>query len=71
MKGEAMSHFVAWNGKVIIDHPKSSKANDTTDHTDQEKSKVVFGKLYPTTKFLSCQITSVYQIVQAKLSKAV
>ena len=30
LKGEVMSHFVAWNGKVIIDHPKYSKVNDTT-----------------------------------------
>ena len=62
MKGEAISHFVAWNGKVIIDHPKSSKVNDTTDRTDQEKSNLAFGKLYPTTKFLSWQITSVYAL---------
>ena len=30
LKGNILSHFVAWNGKVIIDHPNSSKVNDTT-----------------------------------------
>ena len=42
--------------------------NDTPDRTDQEKSKLAFGKLYPTMRFLSWQITSVYQIQQAKLA---
>ena len=62
LKGEAMFHFVAWNGKLIIDHPQSSKVNDTTDRENKKNSKLAFGKLYPETKFLSWQITGVYQV---------
>ena len=62
LNGEAMFHFVAWNGKLIIDHPQCSKVNDNTDRMDQEKSNLAFGKLFKKTKFLSWQITSVYQV---------
>ena len=47
LKGNVISHFVAWNGKVIIDHTNSSKANDTTDRKNPEKSKLAFAKLFP------------------------
>jgi hypothetical protein len=66
LNANVMSHFVAWDGNVIIDHPKSSKVNDATDRTDPKKSKLAFGKLYPPTEFISWQITSVYQIIQGK-----
>ena len=59
LKGNILSHFVAWNGKDIIDHPNSSKMNDTTDRTNPEKNRLAFAKLFPRI-FLLWQITSVY-----------
>ena len=59
LKGNILSHFVAWNGKDIIDHPNSSKMNDTTDRTNPEKNRLAFAKLFPRI-FLLLQITSVY-----------
>ena len=48
LKGNILSHFVTWNGKDIIDHPNSSKMNDTTDRTNTEKNRLAFAKLFPT-----------------------
>ena len=54
LKGNVLSHFLAWNGKVIIDHPNSSKENDTTDRTNSEKSRLAFTKLFPRHPFFCC-----------------
>ena len=62
LKGNVISHFLSWNGKVIIDHPNSSKVNDTTNRTNPEKSKLAFAKLFPRRVFSSWHITSVYQL---------
>ena len=43
---QTMSHFVAWDGKVIHDRPHESRVNNTSDRADFQGSKLVFGKLY-------------------------
>jgi len=55
------SHFVAWDGKMIHDHPKSSLVSDINDRKTKERSREVFSKLYR--KFKECRITRVYRIV--------
>ena len=62
LKGNIISHFLAWNGKVVIVHPNSSKVNDTTDRKNPEKSKLAFSKLFPGRMCSSWRITSVYQL---------
>ena len=56
------SHFVAWDGKMIHDHPKSSLVSDINDRKTKERSREVFSKLYR--KFKECRITRVYRIVE-------
>ena len=61
-KGCVMSHFVAWDGKNIIDQPFMSRVNETFDRNDPKMSKKAFGKLYPKVDFLSWQITGVFEL---------
>ena len=63
IEGRTISHFVAWDGKVIYDRPFTSMVNETKDRTYPEMSKMAFAKLYPKSEFTSWQITSVYQLV--------
>ena len=63
IEGRTISHFVAWDGKVIYDRPFTSMVNKTKDRTYPEISKMAFAKLYPKSEFTSWQITSVYQLV--------
>jgi hypothetical protein len=60
--GDEISHFVAWDGKVITDKPLNSRVNNTTDRTNEKKSKLAFGKLFPKSEFASWQITAVYEL---------
>jgi hypothetical protein len=63
MEGAMMSHFVAWDGKTIHDHPISSVVGgNSTDRADFTGSKAVFNKLYR--KFKSWQITNVYRLAE-------
>ena len=64
LDGDAMSHFVAFDGECIHDRPYLSKVNNTYDRTNPEKSKLAFAKLFKTTEFASWQITSVYRLCQ-------
>ena len=63
MEGAIMSHFVAWDGETIHDHPISSVVGgNSTDRADFTRSKAVFNKLYR--KFKSWQITNVYRLAE-------
>ena len=64
LDGDAMSHFVAWDGDCIHDRPYLSKVNSTYDRTNPEKSKLAFAKLFKPTEFQSWQVTSVYRLCQ-------
>jgi hypothetical protein len=64
LDGDAMSHFVAFDGECIHDRPYISKVNNTYDRTNPEKSKLAFAKLFKPTEFQSWQITSVYRLCQ-------
>ena len=64
LDGDAMSHFVAWDGDCIHDRPYLSKVNNTYDRTNPEKSKLAFAKLFKPTEFQSWQVTSVYRLCQ-------
>ena len=57
-----MFHCVSWDGKTIHDLPQSIKVNDTYDRRKPHLAKNVFNKLYPKDKFLSWQITNVFQL---------
>ena len=63
LEDKPMSHFVAWEGKIITNHPQSIIVNNTSDHRNPEMSNLFFKKIYPKTKFLSWHITSVYQLI--------
>jgi hypothetical protein len=63
--GDAMSHFVAFDGECIHDRPYLSKVNSTYDRTNPEKNKLAFGKLFKKPEFQSWQITSVYRLCQS------
>jgi len=66
---QTMSHFVAWDGKVIHDRPHESRVNNTSDRADFQGSKSVFRKLYNKKKFLSWQITNVYELAHTHVEK--
>ena len=55
------SHFVAWDGNTIWDHPDRVKINRTSDQHTVQGIKDVFKKLYYK-KFSSWQIANVYQL---------
>ena len=59
-----MFHFVAWDGEMVYDTPYNNIIDRQKDLASKEASKMVFGKLYPKTEFLSWQITAVYELVQ-------
>jgi hypothetical protein len=61
-EGWPISHFVAWDGKVIHDLPKNSWVNNSSDRSEVGSRKV-FDKLFKK-DFLSWQITKVYQLVK-------
>ena len=63
LEGMTMSHFVAWDGKVIYDRPFTSNVNNIRDRANPERSNMVFAKLYPKSEFKSWQITTVYQLM--------
>ena len=54
-----MSHFVAWDGKVVYDKPQNCWVNSTSNRADP---KLVFGKLYPKNLFSGYQITKVFML---------
>ena len=62
-KEETVSHFVAWDGSIIYDHPYMSKVNNTTDRNTAEGSKNVFKKMYSKEGFCNYQVTNVYSLV--------
>ena len=62
-EGETLSHFVAWDGKIITDKPKSSMVNSSSDRRNAKMSNLVFEKLFPKSEFSSWQITAVYQLI--------
>ena len=57
--GQKMSHFVAWDGKVVYDKPQNCWVNSTSNRADP---KLVFGKLYPKNLFSGYQITKVFML---------
>ena len=57
------SHFVAWDGKTIWDHPDSVRVNFTSNHATLNICNLVFKKLYHM-RCSSWQITNVYQLVR-------
>ena len=56
-------HFVAWDGRIIHEHPKSARVNLSTDRT-REHCKDVFHRLYHKSHYSSWQITNVYSLEQ-------
>jgi hypothetical protein len=69
--GDAISHFVAFDGECIHDRPYLSKVNNPDDRTNAEKSQRAFGTLFKKTEFQSWQITSVYRLSCASAAPAV
>ena len=63
LEGLTMSHFVAWDGKVIYDRPFTSHVSKIRDRESPEKSNMAFARLYPKSEFKNWQITTVYQLV--------
>ena len=43
---QVANHFVAWDGKIIHDHPYSSKVNRSSDRRNSDGSNKVFDKLF-------------------------
>jgi hypothetical protein len=57
-----IDHFVAWDGKVIHDHPCSVRVNDSSDRK-KVNCKKIFWKLLLKTDFKKWQITNIYRLV--------
>ena len=41
-----ISHFVAWDGSTVIDHPYNGRVNSTSDRPSPIKSQEAFDKLF-------------------------
>ena len=57
-----MNHFVAWDGKVIHDHPQCIRVNNSSDRKFKDSCTAVFRKLLPVKKFKKMQITNIYRL---------
>ena len=62
IRKQNMFHCISWDGTTIHDQPQSIKVNDTYDRRKPHLARKVFDKLYPKNKFLSWQITNVFQV---------
>ena len=61
---DAIQHFIAWDGEMIVDHPHSVRVNNGTDRTCPKKSQEAFGKLFK--EFQSWQITAIFRLTAKK-----
>ena len=59
--GETVRHFVAWDGRVIHDHPYSCEIA-LADRLNPESSKLAFGKLFPRRQFAEVQVVGVFEV---------
>ena len=66
--GSTIPHFVAWNGRTIIDHHHTHniEVNNSYDRTDPDKSNLAFTKLFY--EFKDWHITSVYRLISCDTS---
>jgi len=64
-KKQQMNHCIAWDGAMLHDQPHSIRVNNAYDRKPRFANKV-FEKLYPKDKFLSFQITNVFQLQLAE-----
>ena len=64
LKGQNMTHFVAWDGKTVYDNPYNLDVDSDKDRETKHASKMAFGGLYPRTEFLSWQITAVFKLIE-------
>ena len=58
-----ISHFVAWDGSTVIDHPYNVKVNSSSDRSSPVKSQEAFDKLFKR-YYKKWQITSVHRLRQ-------
>lgn len=58
-----ISHFVAWDGSTVIDHPHNVNVNSTSDRSSPTKSQEAFDKLFKR-HYKNWQITSVHRLRQ-------
>ena len=58
-----ISHFVAWDGSTVIDHPYNVRVNSTSDRSSPIKSQEAFDKLFKR-YYKRWQITSVHRLRQ-------
>ena len=58
-----ISHFVAWDGSTVIDHPYNVRVNSTSDRSSPVKSQEAFDKLFKR-YYKRWQITSVHRLRQ-------
>ena len=59
--GNAISHFIAWDGTTVFDHPYNLRINKTTDRMNESNSQQAFEKLF-TRSYLAWNITSVFRL---------
>ena len=59
--GNAISHFIAWDGTTVFDHPFNLRINKTTDRMSESNSQQAFEKLF-TRSYLAWNITSVFRL---------
>ena len=59
--GNAISHFIAWDGTTVFDHPYNLRINKTTEHMSESNSQQAFEKLF-TRSYLAWNITSVFRL---------
>ena len=59
--GNAISHFIAWDGTTVFDHPFNLRINKTTDRMSESNSQQAFEKLF-TRSYLVWNITSVFRL---------
>ena len=63
-----ISHFVAWDGSTVIDHPCNVKVNSSSDRSSPVKSQEAFDKLFKA-YCKTWQITSVHRLKQRNTQK--
>ena len=57
-KGDSCGHFVAWDGNIIHDNPRSCKVELESDRT-RKGSKATFRKLFPEKNFPHADVSAV------------
>ena len=66
LNNEDISHFIAWDGNILYNNPNNNIIDRDKDLGSNHACKMAFGILFPRTEFLSWQITTAFELLEAK-----